>query len=365
MKKLIILFFLTIFPFVCGMMNIAHRGDSDNGKTVEHSWFAYDRAVCARVNYLELDLQETNDHVLVLSHDDNLSRVFGVDRKISDITYQELSQYENRNGQHILKLNDVFQRYQGNSKVKFMIEPKSDSEADCKQLVDLIKKYHLQKRILFESFSKDALATLKQLAPEIPRAQLAGDYQSLATSEYYVSDAYQKSVAEFLTSHDKGYLLWGINKVKQMHKFMQPDKLVTGILTDNPVELAMILSRRNHLVPVYSLGDFPPQKINGHIIWKGTMLTIDSIKLVNDQLYYHVTPGIWVEASKFYEKNANAPKSKSGLIHVSKITPVYTDLTFTHAAGKTLRANSYWNYYAVAKTNGKTAYNLGGDQWIK
>lgn len=44
----------------------------------------------AQVDYLELDLQKTSDNVLVVSHDDNLSRVFGIDKTIANHSYQEL-----------------------------------------------------------------------------------------------------------------------------------------------------------------------------------------------------------------------------------------------------------------------------------
>ena len=70
-------------------MNIAHRGDNERGKYAEHSFAAYDRAVCAQVDYLELDLQESADHVLVVSHDNNLSRVFGVDQSIEKNTFKK------------------------------------------------------------------------------------------------------------------------------------------------------------------------------------------------------------------------------------------------------------------------------------
>ena len=76
MKKIIfVIFFILVFPFTFGFLNIAHRGDNEQGKFAEHSWMAYDRALCAQVDYLELDLQKTSDNVLVVSHDDNLSRV--------------------------------------------------------------------------------------------------------------------------------------------------------------------------------------------------------------------------------------------------------------------------------------------------
>lgn len=68
-------FTISCFPFSCGFLNIAHRGDNENGKYAEHSWVAYDRAVGAHVDYLELDLQKTADNILVVSHDENMSRV--------------------------------------------------------------------------------------------------------------------------------------------------------------------------------------------------------------------------------------------------------------------------------------------------
>ena len=91
MKKLITLIFLAIFPFTCGFMNIAHRGDNERGKYAEHSFAAYDRAVCAQVDYLELDLQESADHVLVVSHDNNLSRGFWVFQSIEQNKFNNVN----------------------------------------------------------------------------------------------------------------------------------------------------------------------------------------------------------------------------------------------------------------------------------
>ena len=57
---------------------------------------AYDRAVGAHVDYLELDLQKTADNILVVSHDENMSRVFGIDRNIKDYPYRKLNIYINQ-----------------------------------------------------------------------------------------------------------------------------------------------------------------------------------------------------------------------------------------------------------------------------
>ena len=73
---------------------------------------AYDRAVGAHVDYLELDLQKTADNILVVSHDENMSRVFGIDRNIKDYPYRKLNIYINQNNESMHSLEDVFKRYQ-------------------------------------------------------------------------------------------------------------------------------------------------------------------------------------------------------------------------------------------------------------
>ena len=47
-----------------------------------------------------------------------------------------------------------------------------------------------------------------------------------------------------------------------------------------------------------------------------------------------------------------------------KNNKVYTDPAFEKKTEKKLRKDSAWNYFAVKKMHGKTAYNLGGAQWV-
>ena len=68
---------------------IAHRGASDHA--VENTLDAFERASAMGAEMWELDTQLTRDGVVVISHDDHLQRVFGVDRRISEMTAAELA----------------------------------------------------------------------------------------------------------------------------------------------------------------------------------------------------------------------------------------------------------------------------------
>lgn len=68
---------------------VAHRGSGDNWP--EHTMRAYLQSTEAGVPALEVSVNSTSDGVLVCHHDQSALRVTGEDRKVSDLTYAELS----------------------------------------------------------------------------------------------------------------------------------------------------------------------------------------------------------------------------------------------------------------------------------
>ena len=66
----------------------AHRGDTSfyPENTIE----AFKAAVEKQTDWIELDVQETKDKKVVVSHDANLKRVAGIDRNIYDMNYDEV-----------------------------------------------------------------------------------------------------------------------------------------------------------------------------------------------------------------------------------------------------------------------------------
>ncbi|WP_454856879.1 glycerophosphodiester phosphodiesterase [Rhizobium binxianense] len=68
---------------------IGHRGAS--GHERENTLEAFQRAAELGAEMWELDTQLTMDGVVVVSHDDHLERVFGINRRISEMTAAELA----------------------------------------------------------------------------------------------------------------------------------------------------------------------------------------------------------------------------------------------------------------------------------
>ncbi|MEV4686987.1 glycerophosphodiester phosphodiesterase [Microbacterium sp. LWH3-1.2] len=68
---------------------MGHRGSGDNWP--EHTLAAYRNAKAAGADAIEISVCATSDGVLVCHHDLSAQRVLGVDRKIGDMTWREVS----------------------------------------------------------------------------------------------------------------------------------------------------------------------------------------------------------------------------------------------------------------------------------
>jgi len=182
---------------------IAHRGAS--GTAPESSRYAYEQALALPVDYLEGDIQRTQDGVLVIFHDallgsdTNIEHVFPQRREenIETFTWAELQQLKSGKWFNIvnkdlakpefeeatvLSLEDLLKTLSPKKGPGLYLETKRSfiHQGIENQLVDLLRKYgwleptlpNAKPRVVFQSFEKQSLARLQELAPHIPRVLL-------------------------------------------------------------------------------------------------------------------------------------------------------------------------------------------------
>jgi glycerophosphoryl diester phosphodiesterase len=189
----------TEIPQQTPMLVIAHRGAS--GLAPEHTLASFELAVEIGVDYLEQDLQQTRDGVLVVLHDDTLDRTArGPEADctglVRDKTLAQLERCDfgawfgekhpdvgpRFDGQRILTLAALIDRF-GHS-ARYYIETKNPEEAKGLEasLISILDEYGLLEagnasQLLFQSFSKESLRALAEKAPAIPRLQLLDEDQ--------------------------------------------------------------------------------------------------------------------------------------------------------------------------------------------
>lgn len=149
---------------------IAHRGLHDDSLP-ENSLSAYSEAIKNGFN-IEIDVHLSLDKKIVVFHDDNLKRVTGVDRNISDLTLAELKDLRLcGTDQTIPTFDEVLDLVDG--KVGLLIEIKNEGKVgELEQKVyDRLKSYHGNYAI--QGFNPFVVKWYREHAPEVRRGILS------------------------------------------------------------------------------------------------------------------------------------------------------------------------------------------------
>lgn len=148
----------------------AHRGL--HGEFPENSLPAYDAA--ANHGYgIELDVRPTKDKRLVLSHDDDVSRMCGVPGKISQMTLAQVRALRLLGtDQRVPTFEEALATIAG--RVPVIVEMKSDGRTHGELpplVIEAMKTYRGAYAV--ESFDPLMLRVYRKLSPQTPRGQLA------------------------------------------------------------------------------------------------------------------------------------------------------------------------------------------------
>jgi glycerophosphoryl diester phosphodiesterase len=145
-------------------MVIAHRGASS--RATEHTLEAFEEALAAGADILELDIRLTADGVPVVAHDRDLERALGVPLAIAQAPLAELrhavaAAHPGRAPEEVLlTLEDVLRRFQH---ARLNLELK-DRHAELAQAVaELIEAHEAYDRVLVASFHRRALHRFRSL----------------------------------------------------------------------------------------------------------------------------------------------------------------------------------------------------------
>ena len=158
------------------MINVeyfAHRGASYG--LPENTLHAVEQVAISGVKGIEIDVRLTLDGEVVLAHDPDLKKSAGIDRKISDLTFEELkkvnvAQYlkDYDREESVPKLSDVLKlcnKYQ----LKCAIELKPEESINLVEKVyNLIKKHKVENLVFIYSFSEEMIKEFSRKNPSFP-----------------------------------------------------------------------------------------------------------------------------------------------------------------------------------------------------
>ncbi len=159
---------------------IAHRG-LHSATVPENSMAAFEAAV-DKGYIIELDAQLTQDNQVVVLHDNDLNRMLGVDKKITEITYEDLQDYTiTGSDQKIPLLSEVLDMI--DDRVPVLIEVKNDLKVGQLEgaMYQVLKDY--TGRFAVIAFNPYSLEWFKKNAPTMIRGQVSGHFKLSAEAK--------------------------------------------------------------------------------------------------------------------------------------------------------------------------------------
>jgi glycerophosphoryl diester phosphodiesterase len=146
---------------------IAHRGAKR--EFTENTLPAFARAFERTADAVELDVHTTRDRVVVVHHDARLSAVLGRGVEIATADWEQIRAVDLGGGIGIPRLVDVLNATPSDRTVYVELKGERIEEA----VVTVIRESDA--RCAIHSFDHEAIARVRELAPEIPRGILFED----------------------------------------------------------------------------------------------------------------------------------------------------------------------------------------------
>lgn len=222
---------------------IAHRGYVEKG--VENSIDALEAAAKAGVDYVEMDVLMTKDNKFIVMHDYNLKRLAGINKKVQDMTYNELVGLPISQSGHTSRIPS-FEEYVKRAKelnIKLVVELKPHG-GEPNNYVDIfiekVKELDIENNYKYMSLDLKVMEELESKAPQLETGYIIpfqfGKFSNNNVDFFAIEDfSFSNTLVEQAKSQNKSVYVWTINDPSLITKYLQSP--ANGIITDEPVQV--------------------------------------------------------------------------------------------------------------------------------
>jgi len=239
----------------------AHRGGA--GVAPENTLAAIRQAIEDGADWIEIDVQESKDGVVVVAHDSDLAKVAGNPVKIWEATADELRSIDigsyfgpQFHGERVPTLQEVLQVCKGKVGVNIELKYYGHTQDLEKRVIELVDRFEMEPEIVVMSLESKGIEKMKSLRPEwtagLLTAVVAGDLTH-ARSDFL---AVKSSIAtrHFIqAAHNRGKSVsaWTVNEGYAMSALIS--RGVDNLITDYPAVARRVLAERQEMSPLERL----------------------------------------------------------------------------------------------------------------
>ncbi len=239
----------------------AHRGAS--GRAPENTLAAVRAAIADSADWVEIDVQETSDGVVVVHHDADFMRVTRDPRKIWELPYAEVARIPNGawygpeyEAERVATLEELLRLARDRIRVNIELKVYGHGQRLEERVVELVESLGMQDQVALMSLHRPTVERLNELRPDWKVGLLAavsiGDLSRLE-ADFLAVNASKATGAFVRRVHASGKELqvWTVDHPAQMSAMISAG--VDVLITNEPALARDILRQRAELSPVERL----------------------------------------------------------------------------------------------------------------
>ncbi|MFX0104947.1 MAG: glycerophosphodiester phosphodiesterase [Candidatus Hodarchaeota archaeon] len=193
------------------MLIFAHRGASNVAP--ENTLKAFKKAIELQADFVEFDVQQSKDGVLVIMHDANTFRTTGYAAIVEKMTLKQLKQLDCGQGEKIPTLNELIEVTKG--KIGLNCEIKSKGIAE--KVVEIFRDANIIESTIISSFNHNELLKIQKLEPRLRLASLNPKQTGWIISWFSRRTILKSASQNQFYAINPLYLLVNKNLVKKAH----------------------------------------------------------------------------------------------------------------------------------------------------
>lgn len=237
---------------------IAHRGAS--GAAPENTLAAFERAIHDQADWIELDVQENADGVVIVAHDSDFMKVAQQSLRVWDTTGEQLQDMDigswfdpEFSDQRVPTLREALDLAKGRIGVVIELKYYGHDQSLESRVIDVVEDAGMASNVKIMSLSLAGLRKSIALRPEWSHGLLntasIGDLTRLDVN-FLALNSRAASYAMIRNAHKRGMKLyvWTINDPIQMSVMMS--RGAYGIITDEPALARQLIEFREKISPV-------------------------------------------------------------------------------------------------------------------
>ncbi|PKM71055.1 MAG: hypothetical protein CVU92_10425, partial [Firmicutes bacterium HGW-Firmicutes-17] len=217
--------------FLTGPQITAHRGGSNLAP--ENTLAALQKAIDEGADYAEIDVAQTRDGIIVVSHDNNIKRISGQDLNIWSSNYADIKdldigswfdpQFKN---ERIPTLAEAIELCQGKILLNIELKPTGHEASLVESTVAIIKQHDFSDQCVLASLDYPTLEKVGSVDPDQKRAYITalaiGDIQKLPVDIYSIESSFvTPEIVTAIHRENKEVLAWTVDSQESTEKMVK------------------------------------------------------------------------------------------------------------------------------------------------